>query len=317
MISAPAVRFHPSAALLAAFLFLAAPLIHADPPATAPPATAPAVVDPNAPLPSWDVVSIRPNKSDNNMIRMMSTPDGISQSNIRVKSLIATAYGVKDDLVSGGPGWIDSAPYDIEAKVAGPDVPTYKALSRDQRNVMLQALLTDRFKLAVHTETKEMPIYELVLAKGGPKLKEAKAGDTYPNGIKDPDGPARIGFSLGAGAAPGGGGGRPGMMRMDGRGKFTGQGLPLGTLVDILSRQLHRTIVDKTGLTGKYDFTLEYTPDDAPRGDMAAAHGDGAPDPNGPTVFTALEEQLGLHLNSTKGPVKTVVIDHIDPPTEN
>ena len=229
------------------------------------------------------------------MIRKMSTPDGISQSNVPIKSLIASAYGVKDDLVSGGPAWVDSTPYDVEAKVAGPDVPTYKALSNDQRNLMLQALLTDRFKLAVHTETKELPVYELVVAKGGPKLTEAKTGDTYPNGFKGPDGV-----------------GHGGMMRIDGRGKLTAQGIPMANLVDILSRQLHRTIVDKTGLTGKYDFNLEYTPDDAPRGD-GPAHGDAAaPDPNGPTIFTALEEQLGLHLNSTKGPVKTIIIDHIE-----
>jgi uncharacterized protein (TIGR03435 family) len=232
------------------------------------------------------------------MIRMMSTPDGISQSNIPVKSLIATAYGVKDDLVSGGPGWVDSASYDIEAKVAGPDVPAYKTLSRDQRNQMLQALLTDRLKLAVHPETREMPIYELVIAKGGSKLKEASAGDTYPNGLKGPDGVSHAG-----------------MMRMDGRGRFTGQGIPLANLIDILSRQLHRTVIDKTGLAGKYDFTLEYTPDDTPR-DAGPVHGD-SPDPNGPTIFTALEEQLGLHLNSSKGPVKTIVIDHIEPPAEN
>ena len=207
MISAPAVRLHPSAALLAACLFLAAPLVHADPPATPPAATVPAVADPNAPPPSWDVISIRSNKSANNMIRMMSTPDGISQSNVPIKSLIASAYGVKDDLVSGGPGWVDSSSYDIEAKVAGPDVPTYKALSRDQRSVMLQSLLSDRFKLAVHTETKELPIYELVLAKGGLKLTEAKVGDTYPNGFKGPDGV-----------------GHGGMMRMDGRGKLARAG---------------------------------------------------------------------------------------------
>jgi uncharacterized protein (TIGR03435 family) len=299
MIFAQAVRLYPRAALLAACLFLAAPLTHADPPATPPATPAPAVTDPSAPPPSWDVISIRPNKSANNMIRMMSTPDGISQSNVPIKSLIASAYGVKEDLVSGGPGWVDSSSYDIEAKVAGPDVPTYKALTRDQRNLMLQALLTDRFKLATHTETKELPIYELVLAKGGSKLTEAKPGDTYPNGFKGPDGV-----------------GHGGMMRMDGRGKLSAQGIPMANLVDILSRQLHRTVVDKTGLTGKYDFNLEYTPDDAPRGD-GPAHGDAAPDPNGPTIFTALEEQLGLHLNATKGPVKTIVIDHIDPPTEN
>ncbi len=294
-----AARLAPRSTLLAACLFLAAPLTHADPPATPPAPTTPAVTDPNAPPPAWDVISVRPNKSASGMIRMMSTPDGISQNNIPIKSLIASAYGVKDDLVSGGPGWVDSSPYDIEAKVAGPDVPAYKALSRDQRNLMLQALLTDRFKLAVHPETKEMPIYELVIAKGGPKLTEAKPGSTYPNGIKGPDGVAH-----------------GGMMRMDGRGKFTGQALSLSVLVDVLSRQLHRTVVDKTGLTGKYDFTLEYTPEGA---QLDGPSHDGAPppDPNGPTVFTALEEQLGLHLNSTKGPIKTIVIDHIAAPTEN
>jgi uncharacterized protein (TIGR03435 family) len=299
MAFAAAFRIDLRLALLACCFFLAVPLAQADPSATAPATPPSAVADPNAPPPAWDVVSVRPNKSASGMIRMMSTPDGISQSNVPLKSLIASAYGVKDHLVSGGPGWVDSSPYDIEAKVAGPDVPAYKKLTRDQRSLMLQALLTDRFKLAVHPEIKELPIYELVIAKGGPKLAEAKAGDTYPNGFKGPDGVAH-----------------GGMMRMDGRGKFTGQALPLSTLVDMLSRQLHRTIVDNTGLTGKYDFTLEYTPD-GPPAEGPSHDGASSPDPSGPTVFTAVEEQLGLHLNSTKGPVKTIVIDHIEAPTEN
>jgi uncharacterized protein (TIGR03435 family) len=255
-------------------------------------------------VPVFDVVSVKPNKSDNGMMRIMFKPDGYSATNVSVKLLIQTAYGIRQDLISGGPGWLESAGYDFDAKVAGPDVDALKKLTPEQRRSMLQPALADRFKLKVHTEIKQLPVYEIVLAKGGSKLKEATAGDTYANGIKGPDGV-----------------GRGGMMRF-GPGQLTAQAVPMTSLTNMLSQQLHRTVLDKTGLTGKYDLELNWTPDQGadpmfkgPEG--SPQRGDAAPDSSGPSIFTALQEQLGLKLQSAKGPVETLVIDHVEMPSEN
>jgi uncharacterized protein (TIGR03435 family) len=255
-------------------------------------------------VPVFDVVSVKSNKSDNGGMRIMFKADGYSATNVSVKLLIQTAYGIRQDLISGGPGWLESAGYDFEAKVAGPDVDALKKLTPEQRRSMLQPALADRFKLKVHTETKQLPVYEIVLAKGGSKLKEATAGDTYANGIKGPDGV-----------------GRGGMMRF-GPGQLTAQAVPLTSLANMLSQQLHRTVLDKTGLTGKYDLELNWTPDQGAdpmfKGPEASPQrGDAAPDSSGPSIFTALQEQLGLKLQSAKGPVETLVIDHVEMPSEN
>jgi uncharacterized protein (TIGR03435 family) len=169
---------------------------------------------------------------------------------------------------------------------------------------MLQPALAERFKLKVHSETKQLPVYELIVAKGGAKLKEATAGDTYANGIKGPDGV-----------------GRGGMMR-SGPGQLTAQAVPMTSLANLLSQQLHRTVLDKTGLTAKYDLELNWTPDQGsdpmfkgPEGSPQRA--DAAPDSSGPSIFTALQEQLGLKLQSANGPVETLVIDHVEMPSEN
>ena len=221
------------------------------------------------------------------MVRLMFTPDGLTATNGTVQMLIHAAYGVEDNQISGEPSWLNSDRYDIEAKMDSATVEALHKLNEDQgrleRQRMLQALLADRFKLAIHRETKELAVYALVVAKNGPKLQEARPGDTYPNGIKGPDGVARAGF-----------------MRM-GRGELTGQGLPMSSLVRLLTQQLGRTVADKTDLTGKYDFTLKWTPDEN-EGAMLKRPDTGQPgavsapptDSSGPSIFTALQEQLGL-----------------------
>ncbi len=281
--------------LVAGLMAIAGPRVRGQEPSTA---TA------DVKLPAYDVVSIKPNKSGGGMVRAMYRPDGYSASNMSLKMLIQAAYGIREDLISGAPGWADSARYDVDAKVDGADVDALKKLSPEQRRLILQPLLADRFKLKVHTETKQLPVYELVVAKGGPKLKEATAGDTYANGIKGPDGV-----------------GRGGMVRM-GRGQLTAQGVPMTSVVNMLSQQLHRTVIDKTGLAGKYDLELNWTPDDGegmgpPLPGGGQPHGDAPPEGSGPSIFTAIQEQLGLKLQSAKGPVDTLVIDHVEMPTEN
>lgn len=239
------------------------------------------------------------------MVAISATPDGLHITNYTPQMLILMAFGVQDFQLSGGPSWLNSEKYDIEAKMDSSVAdaliklgPQERALARQH---MLQALLSDRFGLTVHREIKEIPVFALVIAKNGPKMQEAKPGDTYPNGIKGPDGRGSAGMMEG------------------GRGKLTGQGLPIKTLVYLLSLQhLGRTIVDKTGLVGNYDFKLQWTPESQ----SAASAQQGAdntlsPDSSGPSIFTAIQEQLGLKLESQKGPVEIFVIDHVERPSEN
>jgi uncharacterized protein (TIGR03435 family) len=246
----------------------------------------------------FDVVSVKPNTSESGMMRVMNKPGMFSASGVTLKTILQQAYNIREDLISGGPGWIGASAFDIEGKISPADADKLKAMTNEQRNLamrqMLQHALTDRFKLQTHIETKTLPVYELVLAKGGSKLKEADPNDTYANGIKGPDGI-----------------GKPGSMRMQ-PGKLEGQGIAISGLINTLARNIERTVIDKTGLTSKYDFILAWKPDEGPAG-----QDNGASDANAPDLFTALEEQLGLKLVSDKGPVVTLVIDHAEKPTEN
>ena len=253
-----------------------------------------------AKLPAYEVASIKPDKSGTDNMMLHTTPVGLSAINIPLKELIRQAYRVEDKQILGAPSWLGSERYDIEAKVSSSDTDALRDLSPDQRSLMLLPLLADRFQLKVHTEIRDLPVLALVVAKGGPKLHEAKPGDTYPNGIK--------GFEGQTG---------PGMMHM-GPGQLTAQGLPISSVARLLSEQLGLMVQDETGLTGKYDFTLQWTPD---RGATDAGHA--GPDNTastesaGPSVFTAIQEQLGLKLESRKAPVEVLVIDHVEGPSEN
>jgi len=251
------------------------------------------------PTPTFDVVSIRPGDANSTMRRIHITPDRYAATGTSLKGMIQQAYDLKmEDQISGVTGWADSARFDVEAKVDEKDVEALKKLPPEQRQqqqrLMMQAMLADRFKLRVHHERKELPMYALVVAKGGSKLKQADPNDTYANGIKGPDGVAHAG-----------------MMRSSNN-SMTAQGIPTGNLALSLSGQVQRMVVDKTGLTGTYDFELHWSPEEL--------HGDSPSDgasTQGPSIFTALEEQLGLKLESTKGPVDTIVVDHVEMPSAN
>jgi uncharacterized protein (TIGR03435 family) len=274
--------------LAAALIVLSAPTAYSQTAVSTASATPPDATAAKAP--AFDVVSIRPNNSSTQMsgngtfrvsMGLRTLPDGFSASNATVKMLLTNAYGIKPDQISGGPGWIDSNHFDIEAKVVPADGATLQPITTDQRNLMLRSMLADRFKLVVHNETKELPIYELVVAKGGSKLQPAKPDQTT-------------------------------RMTMSGSGKSTMETADLSALIFQLSSQLGRPVVDKTGLTGKYDIKLEWARDQGPGSEDAASN-----DASGPSIFTAVQEQLGLKLNSTKGPVDTLVIDHAEPPSAN
>jgi uncharacterized protein (TIGR03435 family) len=228
---------------------------------------------------------------------MRWTPDGSFRGvNITLNSLFASAYDIKMDLISGAPGWVENAHFDVEAKVALEDAEAVKKLTQDQRRAMMRSLLEDRFHLKAHVETKTLPVYELVVAKGGSKLTLA-APDPPPSPDAKPDDPPKMRGRM-----------------MIGPGSFEGTDIPIGNFVGNLGYIVNRTVIDKTGLTGKYDMKLKWIPDDQA---MSAGPGSGANTDSGPSIFTALEEQLGLKLVSSKGPVATLVIDHVEMPTEN
>jgi uncharacterized protein (TIGR03435 family) len=239
----------------------------------------------------FEAASIKPSASaamGNVRVGIEMMPGGrISMSGATVKLLIQQAYGVRDFQIVGGPPWLGSERYDITAKPES-------SATDDQVKVMIQALLADRFKLIFHRETKELPTYALVVAKGGPKLKESEV-------------------------AGGSGQGRGGQMRMMGRGHFDAQGVPISNLATQLSNALGRSVIDKTGLHGNYDYKLEWTPDEAQGGPMKGPGGESAApaDNPGASIFTALQDQLGLKLESTKGPVEILVIEKAEKASEN
>jgi uncharacterized protein (TIGR03435 family) len=258
----------------------------------------PQTANPSAHLPAYDVASIKPGKSGDGST-LLYRLDGLTATGLPLKFLIKEAYGIEEDQISGAPNWVNSETYDIEAKVDGADAAELARLSADQRKLMLQSFLGERFKLKIHWETKQLPILALVIAKNGPKLQEAKPGDTYPNGIKGPDGKPE---------------GHAGPMTW-GRGRLTGQGIEIAALVAPLTQQLGRIVQDKTGIKGKYDVELRWTDDVTAA--MGPPDGRAASDSSGPSIFTAIQEQLGLRLDSQRAPVDVLVIDHIERPSAN
>jgi uncharacterized protein (TIGR03435 family) len=282
-------------------LLLAAALVLAQSPAAA-----------SAPAPAFEVVSIKPNKGGMGVMIRMAPGGRFEATNITVKLLLEEAYHVKDSQISGAPGWLDAEHYDINAKPEDSFADAERKLSRDgriaQHRLMLQSLLADRFKLTLHRDTKELPVYALVVGKNGPKIHEVAVdppSDSGPPKLPEPGGPLP----------------KSGIWMRE-RGQIEVTGANLGAFANVLSMQLGRIVVDKTELKGNYEFTLKWTPDEG-QGQMFKGAGepprDGAPPPDasGPTIFTAVQEQLGLKLESQKGPVGTLVIDHVEKPSEN
>ena len=237
---------------------------------------------------AFEVASIKPGDPDSQMFRIGSMPGGkFSAINASLKLLIQTAYDVRSHQISGGPNWIDSAKFDIDAKPdSAAPIPAGPAGGPQIRS-MLQSLLEERFKLKLHRELRAESTYELVLTRGGPKLQVAT------DSLKQ----ERRGLRMG-------------------RGQFTGTAAPISILVNQLSQQLGRSVVDKTGLTGLYDFDLKWTPESG-EFQFGPADAGSPPDPAGPSIFTAIQEQLGLKLESTKSPVDVLVIDSAERPSEN
>ena len=259
---------------------------------------------------TFEVASVKPNKSGDQRVMMSMPPTGrVTATNIPVRLLIQQAYDVQPFQIVGGPGWIASDRFDVTAK--GPEGAT-----PEQIRPMMRALLADRFKLITHTETREMPIYHLALARAdgklGPNLKPGTIDCAAMRGRRGgpPPAPPQPGQAMECGF-------------MVGPGNMNAGGMPMLELARALSGFVGRMVIDKTGLKGEYDFQLTYAPEGRgglpglPPGPGPSGLDAPAADPNRPSLFTALQEQLGLKLDSQKGPVDVLVIDRLEQPSED
>jgi bla regulator protein blaR1 len=239
---------------------------------------------------AFTVASIKPNKSTDDRFLLRPQPGGgLTATGVTLKMLIMFGYGVAAYQISGAPNWMGVERWDIEAKTEG----VQGRLPPDQFNALLRRLIEDRFQLKSRRETKKMPVYALVVTKSGFKPKPRPAESPAP---------------------------RPQTQFGNGSAKF--QAESVAGLAGTLTLNLGRPVIDRTGIKGTYDFTLEWTP--AP--DKGGPQAIGLPpraeparpaDSNAPSIFTALQEQLGLKLESAKGPVEIMVINHVERPSEN
>ena len=239
-------------------------------------------------VPAYDVVSIKPNKTGSGQVDIDANDGNFDAINVSLKTLILSAFGLKEAQIFDLPKWGASMRFDIRAKIIDPDRKALGSLSAEQFRSMQQPILADRFQLKFHQEMKTLPVYDLVVSKGGPKFKETTAAeiasDTGVNGV------------------------RAGGVSIRNR-SLIATGVPLSSLAYQLSGQLDRIVIDKTGLAGKYNLQLSWSPDDM---------GPHAPDSAGPPgIFTALPEQLGLKLQPGKAEIETFVVDHAAIPSED
>ncbi len=264
-----------------------------------------------APVYRYEVVSVKPCNPGTTGGYTMNTPDGYKATCALLIILIDYAYGIHYvEQLPGAPSWISSERFDVDARMDVPVAEALQKMSKDDRALareqMLQALLADRFKLVVHRETRVLPVYALVIGKNGTKLKASKPDDNSPDRIKDAEGHAAINLmSMHAG---------------EGGVTWKGQAVSMEHLIGLLSPQVGRMVVDKTGLTGNYDFTMQFAREQGPPATAASDAPGGAslaPEPGGADLFTAIQEQLGLKLEATKAPIEVIVIDHVERPSGN
>ncbi len=255
--------------------------------------------------PAFEVASVKPNTSGDGRVLIAPQPGGrLNLVNVPLRFMIRYAYRVQDFQVVGGPDWISTTRFDVVAKAEGGNP------SQEELQLMLRSLLADRFKLLVRPDMREMPTYSLVPAradgKAGAQLRKSDANCSGPASAPTaPPAPGQLppcGFNLGFG-------------------NLKARGSTMPVLASALSTFAGRIVVDRTGLAGAYDVDLNWTPDQIPRpaggGDQPVQVNGATVDPNGPSLFTALQEQLGLKLESTKGPVDVLVVERAEKPAED
>jgi uncharacterized protein (TIGR03435 family) len=259
----------------------------------------------SADRPSFDVASVKANKGGDNRVMMRPQPGGrFTATNVTPAMLINLAYDLKPHQMVGGPDWINSEHFDIEAKADGNP-------PKEQMNLMMQSLLADRFKLAAHHDTRQLPVYLLVLSKTGktgPQLTPHTDDSKCPDISAGPPPPPRPG--AGPPPIPCGG-----FFMMNGH--MAAQKVTIESLARSLNNFVDRIVLDKTGLSGNFDVDFSFTGTQSPFGGQRGPDA-GASDPAAPpSIFTALQEQLGLKLESQTAPVDVLVIDHVERPSEN
>jgi uncharacterized protein (TIGR03435 family) len=263
-----------------------------------------AAPDPKIPL-SFEAASVKRSDPAAQGQGIRRQPGGrFSTMNTPVRLLITFAYQIQSFQLAGGPSWISNDRFDIVAKMEGDPPPIIPGTGADHMMLATRTFLADRFKLVMHRETRELDIYALTMARPGGKPGKAlrpASGDCSPEAFA-----ARRGTPPPPNTPP------PVCGIQQTMGRIRLGGFPLSLFANSLSNQVGRFVVDRTGLAGNWDFELTYTPDPG-RG----TPGPDAPpiDPNGPSLFTAIQEQLGLKLEATKGPVEVWVIDSIQQPT--
>jgi uncharacterized protein (TIGR03435 family) len=230
-----------------------------------------------AQAPAFEVASVKLNRSGPGRGGFRPEPGRLTMTNVTLKGMVRFAYSVRDFQISGGPAWFDSDHWDIAA-TAG------REITDNERKKMLQTLLEDRFQMVVRHETKELPVYALVVGKGGPKLKASTSGISE----------------------------RVILQAKEGVLSLTGDGVTLPKLADVLFGQVGRLVVDRTEIRGSYDFKLEFVRDSARVNGVSTD-----PGPDGASIFTAVQEQLGLKLESARAPVETLVIERAEKAAEN
>jgi len=248
----------------------------------------PAPMMPTSAKPEFTVATIKPSRPDAPRGGYGFRGQDVTTTNVTVNWMIKLAYNLHARQIVGGPAWLDSAKYDT---VGRPDTPGQP--SRDQMKLMIQGLLADRFQLKFHIEKRELPVYAMIVPKTGTKIT-VSAGD--PNAFPG------IGFGQG-----------PGVLSLVGRNTTLD-----GVANALQSNILDKPVVNQTGLTGRYDFLLKFTPDPSQAANFGGLAPGNAADPDAPPdIFSAFQEQLGLKLESTKAFVDVIVIDKIERPSEN
>lgn len=265
--------------------------------------------------PAFEVATIKRNTAVQGGSRQGDQPGGrFSATRVTLRTLMGFAKYPGGGSILGGPNWMDSDLWDVEAKAAEGSVqPRPRILDLNAPagtiQLMVQSLLEERFQLKVHIETREQPVYELTIAKSGAKAKLAE--DQSPPVMPEPGSPP-----FPAGAIP------RGAMRM-GRGDFADSAISMDVLASALAAlYVGRPVINRTGLKGFYDIHLQWVPDPATNaGPFQPGAPTAGPDPavesSGLSIFTAIQEQLGLKLESAKGPVDVLIIDHVERPSEN
>ena len=258
--------------------------------------------------PAFEVASVKPNNSGPTLSGIRVPPGRFTVINMTLRSIVTIAYGLQDFQLLGAPKWIDDERFDIDAKMP-------EGAPQAQKMLMVRMLLAERFKLAVRTEPRDGLVYALVMARNDGRfgsglrrplvdcetIREAARRSTNPSG-QPPTQPAD----------------RPACGIKTGPGTIKAGGVTLGILTNILSRQVDRTVVDRTGLTGTFDIELEFAPESLrPLSASTDPSGNRPQTDDRPSIFSALQDQLGLKLDSQKAPADYIVVDHVERPTEN